>query len=414
MYTVTTQTVTDDLMGLSLLLSSAGTPVEANPVIGPQSVMPHSMIPGLLTQVGIDLDAYAQDLGYNDATDLYSNVGYLVYGQLDLANFLGETGAWDPAKVPSNPTVEPVGFYMTTPYVKDEMHPDFCEMPATGFPVVIFQHGLAGSKEHILTLANEFAKKCYITIAIDAVKHGERKVGENSGEGFFSPNLFASRDNLRQSVLDLVQLKAAVNIMADPGYSSSLPASVIFDKTKVSYFGISLGGILGTMFMTVSPDVNSGVLNVSGGGLIDILLMTQAPSIKAPIIDALAAQGIEEGTPAFAQFMFLGQLILDQADPIAYAHHTITNPLANETFTYASKNILMQKAIDDEVINNYTTDHLSQVMGIYSTEDTDSFKTYSPEGTYGSKHSFIAGNEVSGQTAREDIIDFYDSAFNPE
>ena len=166
--------------------------------------------------------------------------------------------------------------------------------------------------------------------------------------------------------------------------------------------------------MTVSPDVNTGVLNVPGGGLIDVLLMTQAPSIKAPIINALSAQGIEEGTPAFEQFMFLGQLILDRADPIAYAYHTITEPLENENFSYVPKNILMQKAVADEVINNYTTDHLAKVMGVYSAQDTDYFKTYTPAGTYGSKHSFIAGNEVSGQEAREDIIDFYIDAFEEQ
>ncbi len=413
-YTVTTQTVTDGLMNLSLLLSSDATPMNVNPV--KLAEVPHAGVPMALQQAGItDPDAYAQGLGYSSAIDLYRNIAFIFIGNIDLANYLSDTtGAWDPTKIPTTPTKEEVKFFMTIPMVKSDENPTFCEMPTDGFPVIIVQHGLGGSKEQIFGFANKLAENCYVAIGIDAVEHGDRVTGgAQSGENFFSANLFASRDHLRQSVLDLVQLRQAVKTMADFSQFTDLPSGVRLDNSKVSYFGISLGGILGTMFMTVSPDVASGVLNVPGGGLIDILMMTQSDSIKMPIINALHNMGIEPNTPEFAQFLFLGQLILDQGDPIAYAHHTITEPLATDTFTYPTKTILMQKSTGDEVIPNYTTNHLAKTMNIFSETNTDSFKTYAPLGTYGSKHAFTAYNEEESKKAKNDFISFYSSVFNP-
>ncbi len=42
------------------------------------------------------------------------------------------------------------------------------------------------------------------------------------------------------------------------------------DPSRIYYFGSSQGGIYGTVFMAVEPDVRAGVLNVPGGPLLDI------------------------------------------------------------------------------------------------------------------------------------------------
>ncbi|MBX7097809.1 MAG: hypothetical protein K1X89_08860 [Myxococcaceae bacterium] len=46
--------------------------------------------------------------------------------------------------------------------------------PTGGFPVLIFGHGLTGNRTNMLALANSAASAGYLTIAIDAVYHGER------------------------------------------------------------------------------------------------------------------------------------------------------------------------------------------------------------------------------------------------
>src|SRR6185369_3710121 len=113
-------------------------------------------------------------------------------------------------------------------------------VPAAGFPVVIFGHGLGGSRHDVLNLAEPLTAQGYAVIAIDMWGHGSRynptDVGNNlsskSGftgdpalrdgfgdetgvavylaffEGFL--NLSAVRDTIRQSTLDLSRVAQLV------------------------------------------------------------------------------------------------------------------------------------------------------------------------------------------------------------
>tara|TARA_R110002167_G_scaffold4261_12_gene20082 strand:- start:2351 stop:5173 length:2823 start_codon:yes stop_codon:yes gene_type:complete len=47
-----------------------------------------------------------------------------------------------------------------------------CVKPATGWPVVIYQHGLRSQRLDTLPLADQFAQNCYATVAIDLPLHG--------------------------------------------------------------------------------------------------------------------------------------------------------------------------------------------------------------------------------------------------
>jgi hypothetical protein len=144
-----------------------------------------------------------------------------------------------------------------------------------------------------------------------------------SGWNIFSlTNFFATRDNFRQQVIDLSQLVAVLKgTNADKSLALQLKAAnggaaVDVDTTKINYVGQSLGGILGTLFNAVSPDVNNVVLNVPGGALPSIIL--NAPAFapqKAVLLKTLEAQGIKPGTPQFDQFLGIVQWILDPADP---------------------------------------------------------------------------------------------------
>ena len=47
-------------------------------------------------------------------------------------------------------------------------------MPASGYPIVIVQHGLNGSRDYLLALANRIASKGWMAVAIDSVTFGAR------------------------------------------------------------------------------------------------------------------------------------------------------------------------------------------------------------------------------------------------
>lgn len=142
-----------------------------------------------------------------------------------------------------------------------------------------------------------------------------------SGWNIFNPtNLFATRDNLRQQVIDLAQLVRVLK--AQTGAFGGVGPTL--DATKLGYVGQSLGGIAGTLFNAVSPDTTNVVLNAPGGALSQLLLSFAAQ--KQILLDTLAAQGIQPGTPDFDQFIAVTQWILDPADP-ANLGQRLTHPI---------------------------------------------------------------------------------------
>jgi pimeloyl-ACP methyl ester carboxylesterase len=244
--------------------------------------------------------------------------------------------------------------------------------PASGWPVVIFQHGITGNRTQMLAVAGAFAAAGFAVVAIDLPLHGltdptsplyrnqlltgspaagliagERTFdldfmnnttgasgpdGKIDGSGTYFinlPSLLTSRDNLRQGVADLLELRSAL-----PGVSLD-GATVAFDSARISFTGISLGSIVGTMFMGVAQTphtyVQNAVLNVPGGGVVGLLI--GSPTFGPVILGGLAQEGVLPGTPDFGLFVTAAQTVVDSGDPINYTGAT------------ANKNILAQEVV---------------------------------------------------------------------
>ena len=161
-----------------------------------------------------------------------------------------------------------------------------------------------------------------------------------SGWNIFNlSNFFATRDNFRQAVIDFTQLVRVIKSTSPGNFNQRLQASLVnsgvaatalpIDTTKIGYVGQSLGGILGTLVTAVSPDVDNVVLNVPGGALPQIVLNASdslVGKLKAGLLAGLKAQGIEQGTPEFDQFIGFAQWIVDPADPTNLGYR-VTHPI---------------------------------------------------------------------------------------
>jgi hypothetical protein len=173
-----------------------------------------------------------------------------------------------------------------------------------------------------------------------------------SGWNFFSlTNFFATRDNLRQQVIDLAQLVQTLRVSGGLSLAARIAAAggtATFDLSKLGYVGQSLGGILGALFNAASPDTNEVVLDVAGGDLVQIILTSPSfAPVKAQLLANLAALQINPGTPAFDQFIATAQWILDPADP-ANMGWRLTHPsLANP-----SRGVFLQFIQDDQTVPN--------------------------------------------------------------
>ena len=230
--------------------------------------------------------------------------------------------------------------------------------PAAGWPVVIFQHGITRNRTDALAIAGALAQGGFAVVAIDLPLHGltdktsplyrnqlltgspaaalitgertfdldfeNNSTGASGPDGKIDPSgsyfinltsLLTSRDNLRQGVADLLELRSAIPSVSADGQTN------LFDATHVSFVGQSLGSIEGTSFMALTQTPNLGVqnavLSVPGGGITNLLL--GSPTFAPQILAGLAAAGIKPGTAAFNSFIVVTQTAIDSGDPINYA-----------------------------------------------------------------------------------------------
>ncbi len=208
--------------------------------------------------------------------------------------------------------------------------------PAAGWPVVIYQHGQGSDRSAAVGLAGLFAAQGWAVIAIDHPLHGvtssnalagllmdpanERHFyidmngdGAMDASGAHSMNgsPATTRDIRRQSVSDLHQLLASLDSINIGGQR--------LDTSRVGYVGISMGGVIGSMFAgTVADDqVKAFSLNVPGGGMAK--LFDGSIVFASQFRPQLAAQGLEFGSQAYESYFALDQAVQDSGDPINFA-----------------------------------------------------------------------------------------------
>jgi len=269
--------------------------------------------------------------------------------------------------------------------------------PASGWPVMIYQHGITRNRTDALALADTMASIGVAVVAIDLPLHGltdtqspfyvgntpfapvasERTFNvdytdngtgapgadgmiDSSGAHFINlQNLLVSRDNVRQGVADLFTLTANLPFMDIDGDQAG-----DFDSSQVSFAGQSLGAMTGVDYLAFNPDVNSALLSAPGGGIANLLL--GSPTFGPRIIAGLASAGVEQGTTEFNLFMLVTQTVIDSADPI---NHGAKASLVN--------NILLHEIIGDQVITNTVpnaplsgTEPLIAAMGLTSYSES--------------------------------------------
>ncbi len=229
--------------------------------------------------------------------------------------------------------------------------------PATGWPVVIYQHGITSNRSTVIAAAQTLASQGFAVVAIDLPLHGlppehplaigntpfgaiakERTfnvdyvnnttgasgpdgIADSSGAHFINlTSLLTSRDNLRQAVSDLFVLTASL-----PNIDLDANGAPDFDSSNIQFIGMSLGAIAGTSFLALEPNVNVGLLNVPGGGIARML--DGSPTFGPRIRAGLAAAGVTAGTATYDAFMFATQTVIDSIDPINYGYASAQNAI---------------------------------------------------------------------------------------
>jgi len=279
--------------------------------------------------------------------------------------------------------------------------------PASGWPVAIFQHGITRDRLDDLAVADTYAQFGIATIAIDLPLHGVTDktnpfyrnqlvaqtdpnlvTGERtfdlptglmtnpptpgtsiapSGSYFINLGyLLTSRDNLRESVADLLHLTETLPNAQFTTLSGGAPASEKFNAMATYYSSLSLGAIVGIPYLAEVPnipgygtniDVQSATLSEPGGKI--AYLLETSPTFGPEIQQGLAQEGLTPGSLAYEYFFQWAQTVVDSGDPLNYSSAAANNVPINMTEVVGDAS-----HPPDQVVPNWTEDLLINAMGL--------------------------------------------------
>ncbi|ANB53367.1 lipase [Aeromonas veronii] len=242
--------------------------------------------------------------------------------------------------------------------------------------VIIYQHGVTSIKENAYALAlgqigaglDPSVNKVVAVVVIDHPLHGERGYALSNSMATVTTSenplpylnlnyLTVARDNLKQSVADLLGLRLAVGLANAKGLGGQLGGAGL----KVHFLGHSLGAITGANLLAVANQTtgsaqadalfkfDTGGLAMPGGGIAPLLLNSPSfgPTIKMSVLTS-GSPALKAGFTAYApncktaaatcfvneflpsldaamqagaastlqSYTFAAQSVLDSADPI--------------------------------------------------------------------------------------------------
>ncbi len=325
--------------------------------------------------------------------------------------------------------VQDIAFMMTIPANAD---------PGRPLPVVIFGHGVMTERRFVLTVADALAQRGYAAIAIDLPMHGTRthclhggplslidpSTGEltslepceagytcaedgrcvdESNQGnhlavFPIVNMYAAsgaafievehiantRDHFVQSLIDLGSLSRSLrkgDWQTAIGYQ--------LETDEMFYAGMSLGGIIGATFVSLSPEITRAVLNVPGSNTVE--LFTDSTFFGPHVEAFFTREGVEVGSFQAERFMTVAHWFMDSADPQNVAQHLLDN----------GRKVLIQMATLDFIIPNAYTLQLEDISG-------------APRIDYVGEHAFLAiPLEPAYGPGSADLAAFIDGELEP-
>lgn len=227
-------------------------------------------------------------------------------------------------------------------------------------PLLQFGHGLLGSGSGELgtaAAATNYMQRFlndrgFIAVATDWTGLSASDVstaGVAVSDFNFLPTI---TDRLQQGLVNAMVLFRTARAQFGGHMAFSVGGASALDATRAYYYGISLGGIMGTALMGYSTDCDRGVLNVAGGNW--GLLLQRSSNFRG---FEFAFRDYENRVDRQV-LLSLAQSLFDPADPINVAPHLLRDRLPG----VPEKRILFQIGVDDAQVNNLASETVVRSM----------------------------------------------------
>ncbi len=228
-------------------------------------------------------------------------------------------------------------------------------------PVAIYGHGITAMKETNFLVSVANAQKGIATVAIDHPYHGSRIIPDGGYVlTMLAPKYIPQQLSMmiQSSVDHMGLLKALETSFTSLDVYPKQPFSGLFkhikngdgipdlDTTRILYQGTSLGGVLGSTFLSLAPTIEDAFLHVAGVGITSILS-------KSMLWDLAFYKLIPEGVSGGEALVLKAamQQELDYGDAINFIQYLHNPPRADIT----EKRIVVAMGVDDFVVPNEAT-----------------------------------------------------------
>jgi hypothetical protein len=331
--------------------------------------------------------------------------------------------------------------------------------PAEGWPVAVYGPGFTRSKYDLFVSADQNAARGIATIATDPAGHsfgpngqvmvsqgpvtttfptygrgrdldGDGRIGDGLNDGVGPTDHktvdagghvvsdLPSRktiDGLRSGLIQTVVDNMALVRMVEAGVDVPGVGTGVLRKTGITYYGISFGGIYGTMLMATDTHLQAGVLNVPGGPIVDIARLSGFRHNLADVLKVSkpnllnggpGRNGFTESIPGRLDPPVVrpvrGAIALQESfadsnwyersgSPEAFAPLLRLRPLRGAP----QKRVLFQTAYGDQTVPNPTAGTLYHAGDLF---DRVTYYRNDKTPTYGTDpHGFLADPRLSGR-----------------
>ena len=229
-----------------------------------------------------------------------------------------------------------------------------------------YGHGLLGSADQLTGQGQLAQNSNTIYCAMDWEGFAEQDLATVLAALSDMSNFNKIADRMQQGFVNFMYLGRALihpnGLATDPAFSmdpdgaGSEPAGSVIDTsagddTRLKYMGVSQGAIMGGALTALDPDVDRGVLNVTGMNYSTLLRR----SVDSDEYFKIGGIGLYSNYPNELErplMLSLVQLLWDRGEANGYAHNMTTNPLPNTN----PHEVLLQAALGDHQVANVTAE----------------------------------------------------------
>lgn len=228
--------------------------------------------------------------------------------------------------------------------------------PAGTVPVVVFGHGILAEPGYYLDSDDDTSRVIELSNRMGAIFVGTTWRGltrTDQDEAIFVANDFGRFPELTDKLAQGVANNLALVKLLDEGALLDAPelaaadGQPLADRSRLYWYGISLGAIEGAVTLAQQTRIEHAVLHVGGSAWSTML----ERSSNWPTFEYLVVQGIPD--PYDRQVLYAtSQLLWDGVDPASYVDDL------------RGRGFLWQESIGDEQVPNLTTELLMRSVGV--------------------------------------------------